>query len=193
LDREVVEAAQSEETAVEQDDIDGQRTQFAAERLDTHALSFLGELPLTQVLELEGFGTTLFCHATPRRDDETFTERSPHERIAEILADVGESVIVCGHTHMQFDLFLAGRRIINAGSVGQPYEGHAGAYWVLLGEGSLELPRTAYDYAKARKVIEESGFPFADAHVADLFDAPPSREIALSVFEPTSTGVSREE
>lgn len=41
--------------------------------------------------------------------------------------------VVCGHTHAQFDRQLARWRVVNAGSVGLPYEGRAGAYWLLLG------------------------------------------------------------
>jgi Icc-related predicted phosphoesterase len=39
------------------------------------------------------------------------------------------SLAVCGHTHVQFDRAVAGKRVVNPGSVGIPYEGRPGAYW----------------------------------------------------------------
>jgi putative phosphoesterase len=85
----------------------------------------------------------LFCHATPRNDLDIFTERTPEERLVEIFAGVDADVVVCGHTHMQFERSIAGKRVINSGSVGRPYENEPGAYWTL----DLEHRRT--DYAGA--------------------------------------------
>ncbi len=42
---------------------------------------------------------------------------------------------------MQFDREIAGKRVVNSGSVGDPYEDEPGAYWTL----DLEPRRTAYD------------------------------------------------
>jgi putative phosphoesterase len=85
----------------------------------------------------------LFCHATPRNDIDIFTERTPEERLVEIFAGVDADVVVCGHTHMQFERSIAGKRVINSGSVGMPYENEPGAYWML----DLEHRRTNYDGA----------------------------------------------
>ena len=85
----------------------------------------------------------LFCHATPRNDLDIFTERTPEERLVEIFAGVDADVVVCGHTHMQFERSIAGKRVINSGSVGMPYEDEPGAYWTL----DLEHRRTDYDGA----------------------------------------------
>jgi putative phosphoesterase len=88
-------------------------------------------------------GRVLYCHATPRNDVDVFTERTPEERLVEIFADVDAEVVVCGHTHMQFDRTIAGRRVVNSGSVGMPYEDEPGAYWTL----DLEHRHTPYDGA----------------------------------------------
>jgi putative phosphoesterase len=96
-------------------------------------------------------GRTLYCHATPRNDLDIFTERTPEERIAPLFADVDADVIVCGHTHMQFDRTIAGKRVINSGSVGSPYEDEPGAYWTL----NLEHRRTEYDNPPAAQLGRE--------------------------------------
>ena len=82
----------------------------------------LGELPLT--LELDG---VLYCHATPRSDDEILTRLSPQTRWEEALVGVDAALVVAGHTHQQDDRIVGGVRFVNAGSVGLPYEGDAAA------------------------------------------------------------------
>ena len=47
---------------------------------------------------------------------------------------LGAPLVVCGHTHMQFDRKVGATRVVNAGSVGMPF-GEPGAYWLLLGPG----------------------------------------------------------
>ncbi len=117
----------------------------------------LAGLPLTVTLDIDGLGPTLFCHATPRCDDEMLLADSPPSRWEAVLAGVGEGTVICGHTHMPFDRLAAGRRVINAGSVGMPY-GHPGASWALLGP-AVTLCRTRYDAAGAADVIGASRYP----------------------------------
>jgi putative phosphoesterase len=118
--------------------------EFVRGRLSAEEIAFLGALPLTETIEVDGLGTVLFCHATPRNDEEIFTRISPDERWREALDGVEADVVVCGHTHVQFDRTIDGVRLVNAGSVGMPYEHEPGAYWASLGP-DLELRRTEYE------------------------------------------------
>src|SRR6202007_589397 len=93
----------------------------------------------------------LYCHATPRNDVDIFTEHTPEERIAFLFAGVDADVVVCGHTHMQFERTIAGKRVINSGSVGMPFEEKPGAYWTL----DLEHRFTPYEGAPAAKRTRE--------------------------------------
>jgi predicted phosphodiesterase len=71
----------------------------------------------------------LFCHGTPFSDEtylleevmpEGAVERSVEALMSE-LATIPQSVIFCGHTHLQKVVSLPdGKRIVNAGSVGLP-------------------------------------------------------------------------
>ena len=88
-------------------------------------------------------GNVLYVHASPRNDEDIFTERTPEKRIAFLFEDVDADIVVCGHTHSQFERVLAGKRVINSGSVGMPYEDEPGAFWTL----DLEHRRTPYDGA----------------------------------------------
>jgi putative phosphoesterase len=105
-------------------------------------------------------GRTLYCHATPRNDLDIFTARTPEEQIAFIFEDVDADVVVCGHTHVQFDRTIAGRRVVNSGSVGSPYEDEPGAYWTL----DLEPRRTEYAGMQAPGTSREDWLDFCDAN-----------------------------
>ena len=111
-------------------------------RLSDEQVGFLVGLPSTVQID-----RVLYCHATPRNDLDIFTEETPEERLVDIFAGVDADVVVCGHTHMQFDRTIGGTRVINAGSVGAPYEDEPGAYWLL----DLEHRRTAYDGRRRRR------------------------------------------
>jgi putative phosphoesterase len=111
--------------------------EYARSRLSDEQLEFLRGLPVTLSID-----RVLFCHATPRNDEEIFTKISPEERWREALADVDADVVVCGHTHVQFDRRIGDIRLVNAGSVGMPYEHEPGAYWALLDGTDVELRHT---------------------------------------------------
>ena len=68
---------------------------------------------------------------------------------------------MCGHTHQQFDIRSGEHRVLNAGSVGMPYEGAAAAFWLLLGP-QVELRRTDYDVSAAVETMRAPGMPDVD-------------------------------
>jgi predicted phosphodiesterase len=146
---------------------DGQETSFsrftawAAARLDRADRDFLAAFAPVVHLEVDDLGPTLFCHGSPRSDTEMITAVTPPERLAPMLADVAERVVVCGHTHHQFALDLDGRRVLNAGSVGMPYQGAAAAFWLLLGP-EAEWRRTDYDVDGALETLRATGAPDVD-------------------------------
>ncbi|HVM56455.1 MAG TPA: metallophosphoesterase family protein [Gaiellaceae bacterium] len=115
-------------------------------RLSAEQISFLHELPPTVQIE-----RVLYVHASPRNDMDIFTEQTPDERIAFLFEHLDADVVVCGHTHMQFDRTIGGIRVVNAGSVGMPYEDEPGAYWLL----DLEHRRTAYEGGPVSSMTRE--------------------------------------
>ncbi|MGH3049635.1 MAG: metallophosphoesterase family protein [Gaiellaceae bacterium] len=122
-----------EETLVPPEVVEPTRAKLTEEQI-----AFLYGLPPTQRL-----GDVLYVHATPRNDVDIFTERTPEERIAPLFEGLDARVVVCGHTHMQFERTVSGVRVVNSGSVGMPYEDEPGAYWTL----DLVHRRTPYDGA----------------------------------------------
>jgi putative phosphoesterase len=127
-------------------------------KLSSDELAFLGALPLTETIDVDGLGRVLFCHATPRSDDELLTRISDDALWGVALEGVDADVVVCGHTHVQFDRNVDGIRVVNAGSVGMPYENEDGAYWLDLGP-EVTHRRTAYDVEGAAAAIRATGWP----------------------------------
>src|SRR5690349_9102835 len=66
---------------------------FSARQLGPERARKLGELPVSVMVD-----GVLFCHATPRSDEEIVTRISPPERWSEVLADVEAPLVVAGHT-----------------------------------------------------------------------------------------------
>ena len=137
------------------------------------SLAFVAAVPFSIVVEVTGLGPVRFCHGSPRSDTELVTPATSAERFAQLSAGIDELVLVTGHTHLQFDRRVAGRRSVNPGSVGLPYhEGEPGtAYWALLGP-DIELRQTRYDVTAAIAAGTRLGDPAADA-IAGLLMSPP--------------------
>lgn len=153
---------------------------WAAHELRPGEERFVRSWPPTVHLDVPGIGAVLFCHATPRNNNEFFTRATADDRLAPAFVDVEAPVVVCGHTHMQFDRTLGATRIVNAGSVGMPF-GEPGAYWLVIGPG-IELKRTEYDLEGAAARIRRATYPqageFADRYVLH----PPSEPEMLALF-----------
>lgn len=121
-----------------------------------------------------------FCHATPRSDTEIFTRLTPEEFLRPVFADVDAALVVCGHTHMQFDRTIGSTRIVNAGSVGMPF-GDPGAYWLLL-DPDAQLRHTAYDLEAAADRIRRTAYPGAEEFAARNVLHPRSEQETLTAF-----------
>ncbi|MEU9416070.1 metallophosphoesterase family protein [Streptomyces sp. NPDC048272] len=142
---------------------------WAAEQLREDHLDLLGQLPSSLSLPVRGLGKVLFCHATPRDDEEVVLVDSRLDRWREVFSELDSDVrtVVCGHTHMPFVRLAHGRLVINPGSIGMPY-GRAGAHWALLGPG-VELRSTSFDVEAAiTQVTRDSTYPEI-AEWADYF------------------------
>ena len=156
---------------------------WVGEQLNDEEAGYLESLPLTITVEVDGLGPTCFCHATPRDDEEIFTERDPDDVVAGMLAGTQETAMVCGHTHMQVDRRVGRWRVVNAGSVGMPYEHEPGARWALLGP-EVKLRRTEYDReAAAGRLRERLGGRSEESNVVETILRPPPRGEVLDFFQ----------
>jgi predicted phosphodiesterase len=149
-DRSLIEASASEEP-LDANDTWALASVWCARRLRNHHLDFLAGFEPVVELDVPPTGL-LFCHGSPDSDEDIITEATPEEEVMDGFQAVTVGTVVCGHTHMQFDRMVNSIRLVNAGSVGMPYEAAPGAYWALIGE-EIELRRTAYDLDAAASAI----------------------------------------
>ena len=153
---------------------------WVAHQLEPEHEALLAAWPATRRLSIPEFGDVLFCHATPRNDTEIFTRLTPDELLLPIFSGLDVSLVICGHTHMQFDRMIGDVRVVNAGSVGMPF-GEPGAYWLLLGP-DLTLRRTNYDLAAAAERIRRTKYPQAEEFASGYILQPPSEDTMLAAY-----------
>jgi putative phosphoesterase len=152
--------------------------------LSPEAVAFLQAQPPT--VERDG---VLYCHATPRSDDEVVTPATPDERLGEVLAGVRQRVVVAGHTHMQQDRMVGDIRFVNAGSVGLPYEGEIAAFWALLVDSKPELRKTELDHERVVEAFRQSRWPRASEMLEKRIIRTATREEATKVLEGRASAI----
>ena len=154
---------------------------WSAEQLGDR-LRVVASWPLTVALEVDGLGRVLVCHSTPQSDEVVYTRVTSDEVLIALFADVDADVIVCGHTHIQYDRRLSsGLRIVNPGSVGLPYEGQHGAYWAVLGP-DVALRRSEYDVERTVDSVR-AGIAPVGGRLLELLAKPPTPEEATAYHE----------
>ncbi len=117
-DRQIYEANESEITS-------NPTMQFILSELGSEPLDWMRKLPSTKSIDDELF----LCHGTPDNDliyllenvADGYPRIRPDHEIINFTAEVKESVILCGHTHIPRAIQLSnGKLVINPGSVGLP-------------------------------------------------------------------------
>ena len=157
---------------------EGPITGWPSTQIDDGGRAFLDSFEQTVVLD-----DVLYCHATPRDDEPFVTVLTPPEVARQTIGEVEQPTVVIGHTHSQFDWQLGDLRLVNAGSVGMPYEDAPGAYWALVRDGEPELRRTEYDLEAAAARIRATAWPIAERWVDENLLAVPAAREAAELFE----------
>jgi putative phosphoesterase len=156
---------------------------WAASRIGKRHHDLLASFPGRVEVDIEGIGAVLFCHATPNSDEEIVTTVTPEGRLRGILAGTEQDVVVCGHVHTQYDRRLDDKRLVNAGSVGLPYQGEpVGAFWALLGPEGVELRRSDYELRAAVERFRAVGYPAVEDFAESLLE-PPDPTWVAELFE----------
>jgi len=161
---------------------DRELREWPAQQLSDEQRAFLAGLPETAVLDVDELGPVLFCHGSPRSDEEIITERSPGARLEVALTGVTQQVVVHGHTHVAYDREFGLYRLICPGSVGMPYADLPGAYWGMFGPG-FEQRHTVYDFEAAADRIRSSAWPQAAVIADENVLRVPGAEEAIDFFE----------
>lgn len=129
-------------------------------------LPWLAQMPLEFRLELPGGTSVLAVHAAPGTDDGFGLH--PHlsdEELAASVAAAGADLVLVGHTHSPFDRTVGGIRVVNPGSVSNPFPPDLRACYALLEADergySLTLKRVDYDRQAVIAAVKEVNHPSA--------------------------------
>ena len=128
------------------------------------------------VVRLDG---ALYCHGSPRSDEEIITALTPGERLAPMLAGVARRWWCAATPITSSSCARATGASSTPAAWGCPTRAERGAFWLLVADGEPELRRTDYDIEAAGAALRASGFPDVD----DL--------IRESLVEPVDAGLRR--
>lgn len=154
-------------------------------QLTREQIEWISGWPLSITLRTD-LGDVLFCHATPRNDNEIFTQITPEERLLPIFSGIDAAAVICGHTHMQFDRRIGDIRVVNAGSVGMPF-GSTGAFWLLI-DSHFELRRITYDLDDGARRIRRTAYPQAQEFAEQYVLRSPSEDEMLQLYARVEIG-----
>ena len=146
----------------------GVTRQVTQERISADDRRFLGSLPVSKRVTLDGV-RYLMVHATPRDPLDEYA-------IADVdfwsrrLADVDAQVICVGHTHHPYILEVGDKLVINPGSVGQPRDGDPRVSYAIIENQRVELKRIEYPVEDTVTTVLQSNLPEpAKALLAEVF------------------------
>ena len=150
------------------------------EQLSDAQRQLIATWPMTIRLHVPPFGDVLFCHATPRDWNEIFLKTTAEEKLMPVIDAANAAIVVCGHTHMQFDRMVGKTRVINTGSVGMPF-GRPGVDWLLLGD-EVELRHVGYDLDAAVAQFRRKDCPMMEEFIVPAVLTPAPEEQMLAAF-----------
>jgi predicted phosphodiesterase len=144
--------------------------------LSKEDLTAVDGLPETITQHLSGNHRLIAWHASTAGDRVgIYPETTPSE-LAD-LVDPKANIFLVGHTHQAFVREYQGNLVINAGSVGLPFDGDKRAGYAQIsstaGRWKAEIIRLNYDLTEAVKDFQDSGFlaeggPLAELVLAEL-------------------------
>lgn len=142
--------------------------EWALARLDEAALASLRSFAFSHTLSLGKEAVTV-VHSSPKSTEDMYAASSSDDELMPILEGAKGDVLVCGHIHTPYARRLAGRWVINTGSVGHPFDGDPRASYVVLeaGDGGLhvQIRRVAYDVEETVKAAQKGDFPYLEQYV----------------------------
>jgi predicted phosphodiesterase len=159
---------------------------WTQEHLRPEYLEVIRNLPESMHIAIEGTPPIFLVHGVPGNPHVGFYPAVSDAEARDWLADITEPIVICGHTHRPLDRQVDDWRIINAGSVGLPYNGDARAQYVLLDlingpDGPAWQPsfrQADYDHslipvAYRASGLCEAGGPMAELNLRTLMSGDP--------------------
>jgi len=108
-------------------------------------------------------GDLVVVHATPWSISDVVRPDAPESLAARVLAEAGAAAVVYGHIHIAYIREVAGKVLVNPGSVGLPFDGDQRASYAVLdaagGRWLAAIRRVGYDVAAVLDASRRSPNP----------------------------------
>lgn len=132
---------------------------FTKDALNESEKDFLGHLPITLNIEVEG-KKFLLSHGSPGGDMYKYLRPGVTDKEMESeLKDIDADIVFIGHTHLPMVREINGITIVNPGSVGQPRDGIPLASYAIWEDGRVEVKRVRYDIEATVKGLQATNIP----------------------------------
>jgi diadenosine tetraphosphatase ApaH/serine/threonine PP2A family protein phosphatase len=121
----------------------------------------------------------LAVHGSPRSDEENIRPTTPDDELEQMLVDgPSYNLLLCAHTHLPVNRVVAGRRVVNVGSVGLPFDGCPSANYALVhlrpaGDYQVDFRRVAYDVEGVVSQLIARNHPATEVQAYNLRTALP--------------------
>ena len=127
-------------------------------------LSWFKELPFDMQFTLPDGSKVLAVHSTPGTDDGSGIDLNiSEEEIFKLLTDVDADLVLAGHTHLRLDRTVGNIRVVNPGSISNPFPPDLRASYVILeaDENRYEIDhrQVEYDRKAVIKAVKEVDHP----------------------------------
>jgi putative phosphoesterase len=132
---------------------------WTARRLTLENTFFLRLLPEQITIELSGADSIRVVHGSPRNLSEKLSPND-FQALDQSLEMINQSVLVCGHTHVQWSLRRNEKLVINPGAVAGTLIGPRAQYARMSWDGrqwQVDLRTVDYNFAQLKQAFENSG------------------------------------
>jgi putative phosphoesterase len=134
---------------------------WQAKNAARETIELLRALPVNRQISLEGVPPILVVHGSPRNPYESLFPDRELERLHSAVDGLPQSVLVCGHIHVQWSRRVSGKLLLNPGAVSASLQGDALSRFTILRyeeeSWRVEPQAVAYDVGALRDRYRDSG------------------------------------
>jgi putative phosphoesterase len=144
-----------------------------AHNAKNETIDLLRELPIHREVSLGGMPTILVVHGSPRSPYESLFPDKKLELLDNVVEEMAQPVLVCGHIHIQWSRRISGKLVLNPGAVSSPLQGDLlSRFSILIYENeswAVEHKAVEYDVGELNQRYHESGLYKAGGAVSKAF------------------------
>lgn len=132
---------------------------YSYHNLTASDMEFFKSLSHVGELTFEGLPSVTICHGSPNKANEKLL--AGEEKTLAIVEKDPNSLILCGHTHIQGEFKHGGKSVLNVGAVGVPIRSQGRSQFMILsgeeGAWSHEFISLEYDVERVIEDLKASG------------------------------------